>query len=164
MAVDIPSGLDCQTGAAARHTFRADHTCTFVAAKPGLVATAAQPWVGQLHVLDIGAPSALLREFGIHETMSVRVIRDSRWETPRMPIYEYVCRKCRHEFEVLVRGNEQPECPQCGDRKLDKLLSVPAAHVREQFLRCHRAASTAVRSRRPREFVRSPAAWAACGM
>ena len=45
-----------------------------------------------------------------------------------MPIYEYVCRKCRHEFEVLVRGNEQPECPQCGDRRLDKLLSVPAAH------------------------------------
>jgi putative FmdB family regulatory protein len=45
-----------------------------------------------------------------------------------MPIYEYVCRKCRHAFEVLVRGNEQPECPQCGDRKLDKLLSVSAAH------------------------------------
>jgi putative FmdB family regulatory protein len=46
-----------------------------------------------------------------------------------MPIYEYVCRKCRHEFEVLLRGDEQPECPKCGDRKLDKLLSVSAAHV-----------------------------------
>jgi NAD(P)H-hydrate epimerase len=68
MAVDVPSGLDCQTGVAARPTFRADHTCTFVAAKPGLVAPAAQPWVGQLHVLDIGTPSALLREFGINTT------------------------------------------------------------------------------------------------
>ena len=66
MSVDIPSGLDCQTGAVARHTFRADHTCTFVAAKPGLMVESAQPWVGRLHVLDIGAPSALLREFGIH--------------------------------------------------------------------------------------------------
>lgn len=45
-----------------------------------------------------------------------------------MPIYEYVCRKCHHEFEVLVRGSERPTCPQCGDRKLDKLFSVPAAH------------------------------------
>ncbi len=65
LAVDLPSGLDCQTGAAARHTFRADHTCTFVAAKPGLVAAGAGPWVGQLHVLDIGAPRALLEEFGV---------------------------------------------------------------------------------------------------
>jgi putative FmdB family regulatory protein len=46
-----------------------------------------------------------------------------------MPIYEYVCRKCHHEFEVLVRGSERPQCPKCGDQKLDKLLSVSAAHV-----------------------------------
>ena len=65
LAVDVPSGLDCDTGVAARHTFRADHTCTFVAAKPGLVAAGAEPWVGQLHVLDIGAPRKLLAQFGI---------------------------------------------------------------------------------------------------
>ena len=35
LAVDVPSGLDCDTGEAARHTIRARHTCTFVAAKPG---------------------------------------------------------------------------------------------------------------------------------
>ncbi len=35
LAVDVPSGLDCDTGAAAKHTIRASHTCTFVAAKPG---------------------------------------------------------------------------------------------------------------------------------
>jgi NAD(P)H-hydrate epimerase len=64
LAIDIPSGLDCETGRAARHTFRAEHTCTFVAAKPGLVAPHAQEWVGQLHVVDIGAPLALLRRFG----------------------------------------------------------------------------------------------------
>jgi len=65
MAVDIPSGLDCDTGVPAHPTFRADHTCTFVAAKPGLVVAAAQPWVGTLHVLDIGAPRALMTEFGL---------------------------------------------------------------------------------------------------
>ncbi len=46
-----------------------------------------------------------------------------------MPIYEYVCSKCRHEFEALVRGDEQPECPKCGARKLNKLLSAPVAHM-----------------------------------
>ena len=40
LAVDLPSGLDCDTGAAARHTIRADATCTFVAMKRGFTAPA----------------------------------------------------------------------------------------------------------------------------
>jgi hypothetical protein len=36
-----------------------------VAAKPGLLAPEAKTWTGQLHVLDIGVPRALLREFGV---------------------------------------------------------------------------------------------------
>jgi putative FmdB family regulatory protein len=46
-----------------------------------------------------------------------------------MPIYEYACDDCRGEFEVLVRGNESPVCPTCGSPRLEKLLSVPAAHT-----------------------------------
>jgi len=60
LAVDLPSGLDCDTGRASRDTFRADHTCTFVASKPGIEATEAQPFVGQVHVLDIGAPRQII--------------------------------------------------------------------------------------------------------
>ncbi len=45
-----------------------------------------------------------------------------------MPLYEYVCRGCDHEVEVLVRGDERPQCPDCGGAELTKLLSVPAAH------------------------------------
>jgi NAD(P)H-hydrate epimerase len=56
LAVDLPSGLDCDTGTAARHTIRATETCTFVAAKPGFFAPGAEQYVGRLHVLDIGAP------------------------------------------------------------------------------------------------------------
>jgi NAD(P)H-hydrate epimerase len=62
LAVDISSGLDCDTGQASATTFRADHTVTFVAAKPGLLTAAAQSYVGQLHVVDIGAPRALVEE------------------------------------------------------------------------------------------------------
>ena len=62
MAVDVPSGLDCDTGNVGTPTFRADHTCTFVAAKPGLLASQAQDHVGQLHVLDIGVPRKLIEQ------------------------------------------------------------------------------------------------------
>jgi NAD(P)H-hydrate epimerase len=62
LAVDLPSGLDCNTGEPAAATFRADHTCTFVAAKIGFAAPSAAEFLGQVHVLDIGAPRKLIDE------------------------------------------------------------------------------------------------------
>jgi NAD(P)H-hydrate epimerase len=62
LSVDLPSGLDCDTGEPADPTFRADHTCTFVAAKIGFSNSKAAPFLGQVHVLDIGAPRRLLDE------------------------------------------------------------------------------------------------------
>jgi NAD(P)H-hydrate epimerase len=62
LAVDLPSGLDCDTGQPARHTIRAAHTCTFVARKPGFLAAGAELYTGQVHVVDIGAPRKLVAE------------------------------------------------------------------------------------------------------
>ena len=62
MAIDIPSGLDCDTGIAAEPTFRADHTCTFVAPKVGFDYSAAREVLGRVHVIDIGVPQELLNE------------------------------------------------------------------------------------------------------
>jgi len=62
LAVDLPSGLDCDTGQAAAHTFLAAHTCTFIAPKLGFQATDAPLYTGQVHVLDIGAPRRLVEE------------------------------------------------------------------------------------------------------
>lgn len=62
IAVDSPSGLDCDTGMASRTTIRAQHTCTFVAAKPGFFAPGADAYTGVVHVLDIGAPRKLVAE------------------------------------------------------------------------------------------------------
>ena len=45
-----------------------------------------------------------------------------------MPIYEYLCAGCGHEFEVLVRGSERPRCPECESAELEKRLSVFSAH------------------------------------
>jgi len=62
LAVDLPSGLDCDTGEAAQHTVRAAETCTFVAMKRGFLAPGAGQYTGRVHVLDIGAPRRLLEE------------------------------------------------------------------------------------------------------
>ncbi len=45
-----------------------------------------------------------------------------------MPIYEYFCEKCHHEFEELVFGNDTPHCPQCGAAQTQKLMSRPCLH------------------------------------
>ena len=62
LAVDLPSGLDCDTGQPAEHTIRAAETCTFVTAKPGFFAPGADGYTGRLHVLDIGTPPKLVEE------------------------------------------------------------------------------------------------------
>jgi len=62
LAVDLPSGLDCDTGIASRHTIRASQTCTFVAHKPGFLIAEARQYTGDVHVLDIGAPRRLVDE------------------------------------------------------------------------------------------------------
>ncbi|HQR53089.1 MAG TPA: zinc ribbon domain-containing protein [Burkholderiales bacterium] len=45
-----------------------------------------------------------------------------------MPIYEYACSKCGHEFEKLVRNGTVPDCPSCHSTELEKKLSVFSAH------------------------------------
>jgi NAD(P)H-hydrate epimerase len=60
LAVDIPSGLDCDTGQPLGAAVRADHTATFVALKKGFANPAAQEWLGKVHVIHIGIPRALL--------------------------------------------------------------------------------------------------------
>jgi NAD(P)H-hydrate epimerase len=68
LAVDLPSGLDGDSGEPAEPTFRADHTCTFVAAKIGFANPRAVPYLGQVHILDIGAPRRLLDEIAAATT------------------------------------------------------------------------------------------------
>ena len=63
-AVDLPSGLDCDTGIAAGPCIRAALTGTFVARKQGFDMPAAREWLGEVHVLDIGAPAEVLRVAG----------------------------------------------------------------------------------------------------
>jgi putative FmdB family regulatory protein len=46
-----------------------------------------------------------------------------------MPLFEYQCKSCSKEFELLVRGSETPACPSCHGTELAKRFSVFAAHA-----------------------------------
>lgn len=59
LALDIPSGLDGQTGRPSPVAVRADATATFAAYKPGLILPGAKKWTGNLHLCPIGFPRAL---------------------------------------------------------------------------------------------------------
>lgn len=54
VAIDIPSGLNAETGEAAGACVRADHTATFICLKPGLLTGQARDYVGQLHYRSLG--------------------------------------------------------------------------------------------------------------
>lgn len=43
-----------------------------------------------------------------------------------MPIFEYQCRGCGHEFELLVLKGTVPACPKCQAEALERVVSVPA--------------------------------------
>ena len=53
-ALDIPTGLDCDTGQAPSLAVRAELTVTFVARKPGFDNPASEQYTGQVRVADIG--------------------------------------------------------------------------------------------------------------
>lgn len=63
LAVDIPSGLDCDTGEPLGPTVRATHTATFMAHKKGFTNPKSREWTGEVHVIDIGAPRVLVEEY-----------------------------------------------------------------------------------------------------
>ena len=46
-----------------------------------------------------------------------------------MPTYEYICRKCEHEFDVFQSMTDSPKrkCPKCGKNALERKIGLGAA-------------------------------------
>jgi NAD(P)H-hydrate epimerase len=82
VAVDLPTGLDADTGAIARRTVRADLTVTFGAPKRGQYLYPGRAFVGALEVVDIGlieAPDGRALELATETAMAALVpLRDPR--------------------------------------------------------------------------------------
>ncbi len=62
LAVDLPSGMDCDTGGENGICVRARLTATFVANKPGFDAAGANQFTGRVEIVNIGVPPKLLDE------------------------------------------------------------------------------------------------------
>ncbi len=62
LALDVPSGLDCETGTPGRPTLRATLTVTFASQKTGFRNPAAAAYLGKVHVADIGLPRHIVAE------------------------------------------------------------------------------------------------------
>jgi len=41
-----------------------------------------------------------------------------------MPLYEYVCQECSHQFELIVHRSTVPVCPRCETSHIEKQLSA----------------------------------------
>ena len=63
LALDLPSGLDADTGVPLGVSVRARATATFVAPKLGFAAPGAVDYTGEVAVIDIGLPRCLLEPF-----------------------------------------------------------------------------------------------------
>ena len=67
-----------------------------------------------------------------------------------MPLYDFRCRACGHEFEALVRGAVPPECRRCGSRDLERLPSsfgVSSDSTSQRSLQLARKKAAASRDR-----------------
>ncbi|MGH9728965.1 MAG: FmdB family zinc ribbon protein [Candidatus Acidiferrales bacterium] len=57
------------------------------------------------------------------------IIRGSSTRESHMPIYEYVCDKCKSRYERIVTAkNSAPACPKCGSARSTIQFSTFAAH------------------------------------
>ena len=93
LAVDVPTGLDADTGVAPTGTLRADRTVTFAAAKPGHFIADGPDVVGELTVADIGLP--------VTASMWVVEERDvAAW----LPRRERSAHKWRHAVRLVAGG------------------------------------------------------------
>ncbi len=80
VAVDCPSGVDCDCGQVAEETIPADLTVTMAAAKQGLLYPPAVNYLGKLHVVEIGNIAHLDSWKNVK-----RLIVDSNWVKHKLP-------------------------------------------------------------------------------
>ncbi|HEY7334045.1 MAG TPA: zinc ribbon domain-containing protein [Bryobacteraceae bacterium] len=69
-----------------------------------------------------------------------------------MPIYEYLCHGCRHQFECLLLGSSaRAKCPNCESEDLEQLISSCAvrseATTQANLAAAHRKVAAARNSR-----------------
>ena len=86
LSIDIPSGVDADTGAAPGAAFHATHTVTFAAYKPGLLQGSGPELAGKVEVAEIGIPlpaaaAGLVEDADLPAWLEPRPRQSNKWTT-----------------------------------------------------------------------------------
>ncbi len=102
VAVDCPSGMDCDTGQVSPVCLRADLTVTMAAVKAGTLQFPAYEYLGELEVVDIGLPAGLLEYDRI-----TREVIEEEWVRSRLPERPLDAHKGTFGTSLIVAGSEE---------------------------------------------------------
>lgn len=104
VAVDCPSGVDCDTGEAAPETLAADLTVTMAAYKQGLLKFPAFNYVGELRLVGIGLPQEG-EALEVYRSLQVTVpdVDDIRFMLPARPLQAH---KGTFGTALIVAGSQ----------------------------------------------------------
>ncbi|HEY8515761.1 MAG TPA: NAD(P)H-hydrate dehydratase [Candidatus Binatia bacterium] len=100
VAIDLPSGLDADSGEALGVAVRADLTVTLGALKPGLVAPAGRVWAGEVELVDIGLAPEAIEAVGPYGE-----IGDAAMLAPLLPPRHASSHKGTHGHLLVVAGS-----------------------------------------------------------
>jgi NAD(P)H-hydrate epimerase len=100
IAVDCPSGVDCDTGEAAPETIPAELTVTMAAVKQGLLKFPAYSYVGELRCIGIGLPAGLDRWEAVKRT-----VVDQAWVQSFLPDRPLDAHKSTFGVVMVIAGS-----------------------------------------------------------
>ncbi len=100
ISVDIPSGLEADTGKIHGEAIRASHTVTFALPKLGLLVKPGLDYVGTLTVADISIPLALMQDAGIKNNLI-----DENWVRPLIRKRDPESHKGTYGHAIIIGGS-----------------------------------------------------------
>ncbi len=101
VAVDCPSGVDCDRGEVAEEVIPANLTVIMAAVKAGLLKFPAYPYCGQIVVADIGLSEAFPTWNAIH-----RFVIDAEWVKAKLPQRSDDSHKGTYGTTFILAGSE----------------------------------------------------------
>ena len=100
VAMDVPSGLNCNTGVVMGTSVRADKTYTFEAIKKGFLNYSAFEYIGNTEVLKIGIPNSVKNNLG----KIINILEDNEYKrlVPKRKVYGH---KGNYGRAIVVAGS-----------------------------------------------------------
>jgi len=100
LSVDIPSGLDADTGASYGIAVNASHTLTFIAQKMGMYTAQARYYCGKIHFASLGVADTLFEQIE-HSA----ILMDWNNIAAKLPFHSPVSHKGEHGHLLIIGGD-----------------------------------------------------------